>query len=175
MLHMTVKIQELYKGKIIRLNRETVSLPNGHEHELEIVHHPGGVVILAEDTMGRFCLIRQYRHAAGGWIWEFPAGKLEPDEPAAVTAQRELLEEAGVEADEWQRLGDTVTSPGILTEIVHIYHARGLNYQSTAHEPGELIEIHWLSPDEIRNMVREGKLNDAKSLVGLYLLGLKGS
>lgn len=170
---MTAKIRPVYKGKVIQLNRETVSLPDGRELELEIVHHPGGVVILAEDARGRLCLIRQYRHAAGGWIWEFPAGKLEPNEPPAETARRELQEEAGVNAVKWQRLGETVTSPGILTEIVHVYHARELSYQATAHEPGELIEIHWCAPDEIHNMVREGTLNDAKSLVGLYLLGMQ--
>lgn len=172
-LHMTVKIQAIYKGKIIQLNHEMVTLPDGREVDLEIVHHPGGVVILAEDAKGRFCLIRQYRHAVGGWIWEFPAGKLEPNEPPAITAQRELLEEAGVVASKWQRLGETVTSPGILTEIVHIYHAKELEYQSTAHEAGELIEVHWLEPDEIKSMAREGILKDAKSLVGLYLLGLE--
>lgn len=172
---MTVKIQTVYNGKIIRLNREKVSLPDGRILELEVVHHPGGVVVLAEDAKGRFCLIRQFRHAVGGWIWEFPAGKLEPNEHPAETARRELLEEAGVDASEWQRLGETVTSPGILTEVVHVYHARTLRYQATAHEAGELIEIHWLEPDEIRAMVNEGRLNDAKSLVGLYLLSLRGA
>lgn len=172
---MTVKIRSIYRGKIIQLNHESARLPNGRELELEIVHHPGGVVILAKDAEGKFCLIRQYRHAVGGWIWEFPAGKLEPDEPPAVTARRELLEEAGIEAGQWRRLGETVTSPGILTEIVHVYYASDLNYQATAHEPGEVIEIHWLALDEIHNMVRAGVLNDAKSLVGLYLLGLQAS
>ncbi|MEJ2360016.1 MAG: NUDIX hydrolase [Gammaproteobacteria bacterium] len=167
---MTEKIQQLYRGRVIQLNLETVILPNDREIELEIVRHPGGVVILAQDPRGRLCLIRQYRHAAGGWIWEFPAGKLESGEPPELTARRELLEEAGVEAESWHRLGKTVTSPGILTEVVHIYFARELNYRATAHEEGELIEIHWMGLDEIEDMVIQGELIDAKSLVGLYLL-----
>lgn len=167
---MTEKLQQLYRGKVIQLNLETVTLPNDQEIELEIVRHPGGVVILAQDPQGRLCLIRQYRHAAGGWIWEFPAGKLESKEPAELTARRELLEEAGVEAESWYRLGKTVTSPGILTEVVHVYFARGISYRETAHEAGELIEIHWLGLAEIEDMVSQGLLIDAKSLVGLYLL-----
>ena len=94
---MTTKLHPIYRGKIIQLNLETVALPNGKEIELEIVHHPGGVAVLALDNAGRLCLIRQYRHAAGGWLWEIPAGKLEAGEAPELTAQRELLEEAGVE------------------------------------------------------------------------------
>jgi len=166
---MTVKIQPIYSGKIIELNLEQVTLPNGREAELEIVHHPGGVAVLAEDDSGRLCLIRQYRHAAGGWLWELPAGKLEAGEAPAVTAQRELLEEAGVEAASWQELGRAVSSPGILTEVIHLYYAKNLTYKAHAHEAEEVIEIHWYAPGEIDDMVRQGKIVDAKTLVGLYL------
>lgn len=165
---MTVKFQPIYTGRIIQLNLEKVALPNGKEIELEIVHHPGGVAVVAEDNQGRLCLIRQYRHAAGGWLWEIPAGKLEVGEAPEVTAQRELLEEAGVEARHWQKLGHTVTSPGMLTEVIHLYHARDLIHKTHAHEDEELIEIHWFAPDEIEDMLRQGLIVDAKTLVGLY-------
>ena len=166
---MTVKIQPIYRGKIIQLNLETVALPNGKDIELEIVHHPGGVAVLAEDGAGRVCLIRQYRHAAGGWLWEIPAGKLEAGEAPEVTAQRELLEEAGVEAGYWHKLGHTVTSPGMLTEVIHLYHAMDLIHKTHAHEDEELIEIHWFTHEEVDAMVQQGFIIDAKTLVGLYM------
>ena len=166
---MTIKLHPLYRGSIIQLNLETVTLPNGKAIDLEIVHHPGGVAVLAEDAEGRLCLIRQYRHAAGGWLWEIPAGKLEPGEAPELTAQRELLEEAGVEAGRWQKLGHTVTSPGILTEVIHLYFATDLNHKTHAHEDAELIEIHWFPLEQIEAMVQQGMIVDAKTLVGLYL------
>jgi ADP-ribose pyrophosphatase YjhB (NUDIX family) len=86
-----------FTGRIIRVTTDEVVLPNGHRTVLEIVHHPGGAVAVALDAGGRVCLLRQYRHAAGGWLWELPAGKLEPAEPPLGTAQRELAEEAGLE------------------------------------------------------------------------------
>jgi 8-oxo-dGTP pyrophosphatase MutT (NUDIX family) len=167
---MTGKIQEIYRGKIVRLCLENAVLPDGQTLEMEIVHHPGGVAIVAEETDGRLCLIRQYRHAIGQWLWEFPAGKLETGEAPDITARRELLEETGVEAVEWQQLGQIVSSPGVFTEWVHIYRATGLSKKNHAHEHGELIEIHWFTPAEIQAMVSKGQLVDSKTLAGLYLL-----
>jgi len=83
-------VKPIYKGKIIEVNIETVALPHGGSCELEIVHHPGGAAAVALDVEDKVCLLRQYRHAAGGWIWELPAGKLDPGEEPRLTAQREL-------------------------------------------------------------------------------------
>ena len=167
---MTEKIHPLYRGRIVQFNLENVQLPNGKHAELEIVHHPGGVAVVAEDDNGRLCLIRQYRHAVGGWIWEFPAGKREPNEAPERTAQRELLEEVGVEARDWHKLGEMVPSPGILTEVVHLYYARELSHSSHAHEDEEVIEIHWFAMEAIEDMVKQGLITDAKTLVALYYL-----
>ena len=87
-----------YQGRVISVTTDEVRLPNGHQALLEVVHHPGGAAAVALDTAGRVCLLRQYRYVADGWLWELPAGKLEPDEPPLLTAQRELIEEAGVGA-----------------------------------------------------------------------------
>jgi ADP-ribose pyrophosphatase len=162
-----LKLQTVYAGRVITVNVETVRLPNGHVADLEIIHHPGGAAIVAIDAERRVCLIRQYRHAAGGWIWELPAGKLEPAEPALQTAQRELIEEAGVEGSVWFSLGDYVSSPGVFTETVKLFMVQGLKPSTMAHEAAELIEVHWVPIDEACRRALAGELNDGKSALGL--------
>lgn len=161
------KVREIYQGRVIRLNLESVRLPNGHLAELEIIHHPGGAAIVAVDEALQVCLIRQFRHAAGGYIWELPAGKLEPGEPPAQTARRELAEEAGRTGSRWESLGAYVPSPGVFTETVHLFMVRDLKSVKTAHEPSELIEIHWIPLAEAIRRALEGELNDGKTVVGL--------
>ena len=157
----------MFTGRVIVVNVETVRLPNGHVENLEIIHHPGGAAIVAVDAQNRVCLIRQYRHAAGGWVWELPAGKLEPREPPMATAQRELIEEAGSSARIWQSLGTYVSSPGVFTEIVHLYLARELHSVKMAHEAGELIEVHWIELEEACARALAGAINDGKTALGL--------
>jgi 8-oxo-dGTP pyrophosphatase MutT (NUDIX family) len=128
------KQTEHFRGRIIRVTTDEVVLPNGHRAELEVVHHPGGAAIVAIDAQDRVCLLRQYRYVAEGWIWELPAGKLEPNEPPLLTAQRELVEEAGVSAEHWQSLDSYFPSPGILTEVLHLYLATGITASVTARE-----------------------------------------
>ena len=160
-------LRTVFKGRVITVNVESVRLPNGHRAELEIVHHPGGAAVVAIDGIQRVCLLRQYRHAVSGWIWELPAGKLERTEPALATARRELAEEAGVEASEWLELGDYVTSPGVFTETVNLFLARGLRAVTMAHEAGELIEVHWIPFSEACRRALSGELEDGKTALGL--------
>jgi 8-oxo-dGTP pyrophosphatase MutT (NUDIX family) len=165
---MTIeKSETVFRGRVITVNVETVRLPNGHITDLEIIHHPGGAAIVALDEMGRVCLLRQFRHAAGGWIWELPAGKLEPREPPLETAKRELVEEAGASAHSWVSLGHYVSSPGVFTEIVHLYLAQGLDCASMAHEAGELIEVHWIDLEQACTRALDGDINDGKTALGL--------
>jgi ADP-ribose pyrophosphatase len=161
------KLKPIFSGRVVTLNVETVRLPNGHVVDLEIVHHPGGAAIVALDGEERVCLIRQFRHAYGGWIWELPAGKLEPGEPPQETARRELIEEAGCEASDWHDLGAYVTSPGVFTETVHLFMARSLRPAKIAHEAAELIEIHWVPIAEACRRALSGELVDGKTVVGL--------
>jgi 8-oxo-dGTP pyrophosphatase MutT (NUDIX family) len=160
-------LRTVFRGRVITVNVETVRLPNGHVAELEIIHHPGGAAVVAIDASGRVCLIRQYRHAAGGWIWELPAGKLEPGEPPLESARRELREEAGTSAQSWQSLGIYVSSPGVFAEIVHLYLARGLDSVKMAHEAAELIEVHWVDLEDACTRSLHGDINDGKTALGL--------
>ena len=160
-------IQTPYSGKVISLTLEQVTLPNGEEIELEIVRHPGGAAVVALDDAGRVCLLRQYRHAAGGWLWELPAGKLDAGEPPALTARRELAEEAGVAAAEWRSLGTVVSSPGVFTEVVHLYLARQLAPAAAAREHGEVFEAHWVPLGDAVARALSGEITDGKTVIGL--------
>jgi 8-oxo-dGTP pyrophosphatase MutT (NUDIX family) len=164
---MSNEVRWIYQGRIIRLALETVHLPNGARAELEIVHHPGGAAVVAVDARHRVCLLRQYRHAAGGWLWELPAGKLDAGEPPLTTARRELQEEAGLEAQRWDTLGRIVSSPGVLTEVIHLYLAQELTPIAARTEEHEVIEVHWLPWPEALRMAEGGDIEDAKTLAGL--------
>ena len=170
---MSIESQKtVFRGRVITVNVETVRLPNGHVAELEIVHHPGGAAIVALDAGGQVCLVRQYRHAAighacKGWVWELPAGKLEPGEPPELTARRELEEEAGRRASRWDALGAYVSSPGVFTESVHLFMARGLETVTTSHEASEVIELHWVPLAEACRRALWGEIDDGKTIVGL--------
>lgn len=164
---MTESPKNLYHGKIISLDIEQVELPNGVQIEMEIVRHPGGAAVVAIDDEQRTCLLKQYRYACDGWIWELPAGKIDHNEEPLLTAQRELQEEAGRKAAQWQSLGHMISSPGVFTEIVHCYLATELSVCDTEHEAEELIEIHWVPFEEAFQWAIDNRINDAKSVIGL--------
>jgi len=157
----------IFEGRIIRLTLDTVQLPNGATAELEIVHHPGGAAVVALNAEGRVCLLRQYRHAVGGWLWELPAGKLDGGEAPLLCAQRELEEEAGMQAGNWQSLGKIVSSPGVFTEVIHLFLARTLTAVPARAEDHEVIEVHWFPWSEALHMAQAGEIEDAKTLAGL--------
>lgn len=162
------KKQLVYHGRVIDLFLETVKLPNGAEAELEIVRHPGGAAAVAIDADGRVCLLRQYRHAARGWVWELPAGRLEPRETPLTTAQRELQEEAGIQAAHWASLGSILTSPGIFTEVIHVFLAQGLSAIAGGTDAHEVIEVHWVTLNEALARATAGDISDAKTVIGLF-------
>jgi len=160
----------IFRGRVITLDVETVELPNGHRAELEMVHHPGGAAVVAIDAQDRVCLLRQYRHAAGGWVWELPAGKLEPGEAPLRTAQRELLEEGGVCAQRWSELGSYLSSPGVFDEVIHLFLATEVSPAVAATEIDEVIEVHWIARGIARARALSGELRDGKTVVGLLRL-----
>lgn len=158
----------VYAGRIVDIGIETVELPNGVECDLEIIRHPGGSAVAAIDGSGRICLLRQYRHAAGAWIWEIPAGCIDAGEAPETTAKRELEEEAGMNASEWRSLGTMLSSPGVFTEVVHLYLARGLSDVGMSAGEDEVFEVVWTPLDDALRRVSNGDIVDAKTVIALF-------
>jgi ADP-ribose pyrophosphatase len=163
--------EEIYAGRIVNLRIERVALPNGSVTELELIHHHGAAAVVAVDDRRRVTLIRQYRYATGGYIWEVPAGVLHSaDEPPAACAVRELREEVGLAAREWRPLGSMYTTPGFCDEQIHLFLARGLDRVRHQRDADEVIdEVREVALDEALRMIRRGEIVDGKTIVGLYL------
>ncbi len=165
---MLLRRKDVFHGRVIDLGLDTVELPDGRHAELELIRHPGGAAVVALNAQRQVCMLRQYRHAAGGWIWEIPAGKLEGEEAPLATAQRELEEEAGLRAGVWTSLGDMLSSPGVFNEVIYLFMAHDLEAVPHNREPHELIEIHWVTFEETLAWACGGEIRDAKSLAGLF-------
>lgn len=162
--------ETLYKGRVITLNREHVILPNGRETAMEVIRHPGGVVIAAVNDRQQLCMIYQYRHSVGQWIWEVPAGTLTPGESPQAAAARELTEETGVKADQLALLAECHPAPGFCDELLHIYHASGLSQLEQSLDDDECIEVHWVDLSQAIQWARDGTIRDAKTMVALFHL-----
>ena len=165
---MLLSLTPVFRGRVIQVNVERVQLPNGAVADLEIIHHPGGAAVVALDERQYVCLLRQFRHAANGYLWELPAGKIDNREPPLQTAQRELEEEAGATATQWESLGAYLSSPGVFTEVIHLFLATGLAVVTAKPEAHEVIEVHWKPFAEVLRMAQSGEISDGKSLVGIF-------
>ncbi|MEE8342482.1 MAG: NUDIX hydrolase [Gammaproteobacteria bacterium] len=161
--------KSIFRGTVVDLGIESVELPNGQRLEMEIVRHPGGAAVVAVDSRQQVCLLHQYRHAAGGWLWELPAGKLDPGETPQQTAARELAEEAGLKGGSWRSLGNIISSPAICDEVIHLFLVTELLKVPIQHESTEVIEIHWVEFTTALAWIRKGKIRDAKTVTGLML------
>lgn len=160
--------RRVFEGRIVSLAQEMAKLPNGKRMVIDVVRHPGGAAAVAIDKRNRVCLLRQYRPVFDEWMWELPAGKLDHGEPPLTTAQRELIEEAGVTAANWIPLGGVVSSPGVFTEVVHLFLAQGLSHVASANEEHELIEVHWVPLVKAIERAAAGDINDGKTVAGLF-------
>lgn len=157
--------QLIYRGRILTLRRDTVTLPNGREAVREVAEHPGGVGILALDGENRAALVRQYRYAFGRAMWEIPAGKREPGEEPLTTARRELQEEVGASAAHWQALGEIIPSPGCYGERLWLYLARELTLGRTHPDEDEFLELQWMPLEELTEKCLDGEIQDAKTII----------
>ncbi|MFN0150555.1 MAG: NUDIX domain-containing protein [bacterium] len=161
--------REIYKGRVVHLFVDDVALPNGQNVELEVIRHPGASAVVPLDWNGEVILIRQYRHAAGGFIYEVPAGKLDGGEAPEVCAARELIEEAGVEAGRIDCLGSILTTPGFTDEVIYLYLARELIPAEQKLEHDEVLSVERLPLARALAMCASGAIRDAKSICALFL------
>ncbi len=164
---LKLKSHVLHHGPDLALSVETIRLPNGTEVDLEMVWHPGACAVIPFASEDEILLLRQYRWAAGGWIWEIPAGKLRPGEDPQSCALRELREEVGQHAGRLLPLGSIWTVPGFSNERIHLFAAYELTPAPQSLEPDELIEVLRVPLPKALDMVRSGDFCDAKSLCAL--------
>ncbi len=159
--------EELCSGPVFTVTRDEVLLPDGKKGFRDLVHSTGGVVILPLDGEGKVTLVRQFRYAHGRVLLEAVAGKLEKGEEPFPAAQRELREETGFTAAQWDFLGAIETSPGFLTEKLYLYLARGLSRGETDLDEGEFLEPVTVDLGEAAAMAADGRISDAKTMAVL--------
>ena len=172
----TIHSQPIFKGKVISLKVDDVTLPNGETSKREIVNHPGAVAIIAITDEGKLIVVEQYRKALERSIIEIPAGKLEPGELPEVTAVRELEEETGYGCNELTYLQSFATSPGFADEIIHLFIARGLYKleNPAAMDEDEFVELMEITVEEGERMVAQQKIFDAKTAFAILWLKMQG-
>jgi ADP-ribose pyrophosphatase len=167
-----VDSMRVYTGRIISLDVDKVRFPDGSIGELEMIRHPGASAIVpfladpsAEDP--QVLLIKQYRYAAEGYMYEIPAGRLNKGESPSECAARELKEETGCTAEQIEYLTTVYTTPGFTDEKIHLFLARGLKAGATAHEADEFLELEPMLLSRALEMIESGDIQDAKSALGL--------
>lgn len=169
----------LYTGKVLNLDLDTVRFPDASSGELEIIRHPGAsaVVPFLGDPKGDdppILLLRQYRYAADGYLYEIPAGRLDEHEEPEACARRELREETGCEAEEIEHLITFYTTPGFIDEKIHVYMATGLTAGQHSREKDEFLEATPMPLSRALEMIRDGEIRDGKTIVGLlYAAGFR--
>jgi ADP-ribose pyrophosphatase len=173
----TKAVREIYRGHVVHLDVDTVTLPNGTTLDLEVVRHPGAAAVVPLVENGNVLLIRQYRHAAGGFIYEIPAGKLDAGEEPRQCAAREVEEEIGFRAASLEPLVSFFTTPGFTDEVIHVFLATGLTPGTQQLDHDEVLEVVEMSLDDAMARIADGTIKDAKTIIGLqaaYLHARRG-
>ena len=171
--------EELHRGKIITLNCESVRLPDGSLADMDILRHPGAsaVVPFLSGPMGdepQILLLRQYRYAAGGYLYEIPAGRLDEGETPLECATRELKEETGCTADHIEPMTSILTTPGFTDEVIHLFMATGLTHGEPNREADEFVEIVIMRLSEALERISAGEITDSKTILALlFAAGFK--
>lgn len=162
-----ISAEYAFRGKIINVRVEQVQVQNGHTAAREIVEHCGGVCVIAVGAQGESYLVKQYRRPLDDFILELPAGKLEQGEDSLEGAKRELREETGFTAEEFVYLGADYVSPGYCTEKIYVYLALGLKAGEAQPDGDEFVEVYSYPLDTLVDMVMDGTLYDAKTVIGI--------
>lgn len=159
-----------YDGNFLKVRKDNARMPDGSVSSREYITHPGAVAILAILDNGNLIMERQFRYAPRREFVEIPAGKIDPGEDILLTAQRELLEETGYVAKEWVHMTTAWPCIGYADERLEYFLARGLTHQGRQLDEGEFLDVFELSMNEAIDWVRQGKINDSKTIVGLFWL-----
>jgi ADP-ribose pyrophosphatase len=166
-MKMTTKASaEVYRCDLFWVTDDKVRADDGFQLNRSVVRHAGSAVAMPVDTRNRVLLIRQYRVPAARWLWELPAGKVDPGETTLRAAKRELAEETGYRARQMKKLASFFPSPGFLQERMTIYLATGLTAGVATPTESERIETRWFTSQEVAKMIRTGKIEDAKTIIG---------
>ena len=166
----TLDSRRVYEGRLLKINKDRVRLPDGSESTREYTVHPGAVAIIALLPDGKLVLERQFRYPLRRTFIELPAGKIDPGEDPLVTAQRELKEETGYTAKLWRHITTIHPVISYSDEHIEIYLAQELTLAGRELDPGEFLEVFTASPAEALTWVREGKITDVKTIIGLLWL-----
>jgi len=158
-----------YRSKLFTVTEDRAVDPDGFEIRRSIVHHPGSAVMMAVDSRRRVLLVRQYRLPARAMLWELPAGRVDPGETPLGAARRELKEETGYRARRWKKLVSFYASPGYVSERMTVFVAEGLIEGEARPMEDERIQARWFTRQEIRRMIRTGRLVDAKTIAAFLL------
>ena len=159
----------LHQGRVFRLINEKYTLDNGVTSDMDFIQHPGAAAMVPILNHTELVLIKQYRHAVREFIWEIPAGTLDPEESAIDCAKRELIEEIGYSANNWHQLGTITPLPGCSDERIHIFLASGLQPAKQDLDDDELLNIHTMELSKAMEMIFSGEIQDGKTISGLFL------
>lgn len=165
----TLSIQQIYDGNIIKVEKQTVSLPDGKEATRDIILHPGASAVIPLNEKGELYMVTQYRKPIEKVSLEIPAGKLDKGEDPAVCARRELKEETGLEAGKMQHLVSVHSTPGFSNEVLHLYLAADLVEGDACADEGEFISSERIPVGKLVDMVLNHEITDAKTIIGVLL------
>lgn len=165
-----LRSETLLQGRVFRIRRDHLKTPDGRETKFEIIEHGGSVIVIPVDEHGDVYFVRQYRHAAGKYLLELPAGTRDGDEPYRDCAAREIREETGMEAGNLQKVGEFFLAPGYSSEFMEVYLATGLKHNPLEADDDEFLSVEKYPVKQAIEMAERGDMPDAKSLAALLMV-----